>query len=93
VIWIIHKTDPPSPDEHPPSLRAAAVAAVGMSLREPRPAGFPLLCTSDMKLIEPAVAFLHEHSVQRIHSVDTVRTYAEILLDWFDTLEQTESCF
>ena len=90
MVWIIHKTDLPSPDEVPPSLRAAAVAALGMPLREPRPAGFPLLLTSDMKLIEPAVAFLHEHSVQRAHSVDTVRTYAEILLDWFDTLEQSE---
>lgn len=90
MVWIIHKTDLPSPDEVPPSLRAAAVAALGMPLREPRPAGFPLLFTSDMQLIEPAVAFLHEHSVHRAHSVDTVRTYAEILLDWFDTLEQNE---
>jgi site-specific recombinase XerD len=43
-----------------------------------------------MRLIEPAVTFLHEHSIQRAHSADTVRTYTEILLDWFDTLEQCD---
>ena len=41
-----------------------------------------------MELIEPAVAFLHEHAVQRAHTADTLRTYAEILYDWFETLEQ-----
>ena len=41
-----------------------------------------------MDLIEPAVAYLHEHAVQRAHTSDTVRTYAEILYDWFETLEQ-----
>ena len=59
-----------------------------MVLREPRPAGFPLLFTADCQLIEPAVAFLHEHFVQRAHTADTLRTYAEILYDWFETLEQ-----
>jgi site-specific recombinase XerD len=59
-----------------------------MKLREPRPDGFPLLFTTELRLIEPAVAFLHEHSVQRAHTADTVRTYAEILYDWFETLEQ-----
>jgi integrase len=59
-----------------------------MVLREPRPAGFPLLFTADLRLIEPAVAFLHEHFVQRAHTADTLRTYAEILYDWFETLEQ-----
>ena len=43
-----------------------------------------------LNLIEPAVAFLHEHGVERGHTDDTVRTYAEILYDWFDTLEQNE---
>jgi site-specific recombinase XerD len=57
-------------------------------LREPRPAGFPLLFTAQWELIEPAVAFLHEHFVQRAHTADTLRTYAEILYDWFETLEQ-----
>ena len=41
-----------------------------------------------MQLIEPAVAFLHEHSIQRAHTAETLRTYAEILLDWFNALEQ-----
>jgi site-specific recombinase XerD len=41
-------------------------------------------------LIEPAVAFLHEHSIQRAHTDDTLRTYAEILYDWFETLEQND---
>lgn len=85
---IIHKGELPQPDEVPPSLRAAAAAALAMPLREPRPAGFPLLFTADMQLIEPAVAYLHEHSIQRAHSAETLRTYAEILLDWLDTLEQ-----
>jgi site-specific recombinase XerD len=60
-----------------------------MTLREPRPVGFPLLFSSDMRLIEPAVAFLHEHAIQRAHTADTVRTYTEILYDWFDALEQS----
>ena len=59
-----------------------------MVLREPRPEGFPLLFTGDCQLIEPAVAFLHEHFIQRAHTVETLRTYAEILHDWFETLEQ-----
>ncbi len=66
----------------------AATLAQSMVLREPRPAGFPLLFTAGWELIEPAVAFLHEHFVQRAHTVDTLRTYAEILYDWFETLEQ-----
>jgi hypothetical protein len=59
------------------------------SLREPRPEGFPLFFTDSMEIIEPVVAFLHEHAIQRAHTADTVRTYAEILFDWFDTLEQS----
>lgn len=69
-------------------LAPAAFQARSIVLREPRPAGFPLLFTADCQLIEPAVAFLHEHFIQRAHSVDTLRTYAEILYDWFETLEQ-----
>jgi site-specific recombinase XerD len=88
VVRIIYKSELPQPDEVPPALRAAAAAALTMPLREPRPPGFPLLFSSDMQLIEPAVAFLHEHSIQRAHTADTLRTYAEILLDWFDALEQ-----
>jgi integrase/recombinase XerD len=90
MVRIIHKSELPQPDEVPPSLRDAAAAAITMRVREPRPAGFPLLFTSDMQLIEPAVAFLHEHFVQRAHTADTLRTYAEILLDWFDTLERND---
>ena len=88
MVRIIYKSELPRPDEVPPSLRAAAAAALAMPLREPRPPGFPLLFTSDMQLAEPAVAFLHEHSIQRAHTADTLRTYAEILVDWFDALEQ-----
>jgi integrase/recombinase XerD len=88
VVRIIYKSELPQPDEVPPALRAAAVAALTTPLREPRPTRFPLLFTSDMQLIEPAVAFLHEHSIQRAHTAETLRTYAEILVDWFDALEQ-----
>lgn len=90
MVRIIHKAELPQLDEVPPSLRTAAAAALAMPVREPRPTGFPLLFTADMQLIEPVVAFLHEHSIQRAHSADTLRTYAEILLDWFDTLEQND---
>jgi len=45
-------------------------------LREARLEGFPLLFTGDWELIEPAVAFLHEHLVQRAHTSDTVRSVA-----------------
>jgi site-specific recombinase XerD len=42
-----------------------------------------------MQLLEVAVTFLHEHAIHRAHTSDTVRTYMEILYDWFDTLEQS----
>ncbi len=35
------------------------------------------------------MAFLHEHAIQRAHTGETLRTYAEILYDWFDALEQS----
>src|ERR1700732_4256475 len=60
-----------------------------MRLREPRPVGFSLLFAAARQLIEPAIAYLHEHAIQRAHTADTLRTYAEILYDWFDTLEQS----
>jgi site-specific recombinase XerD len=88
VVEIIRKVSLPSPSEVPPSLRGAAIAASRIRLREPRPVGFPLLFTRDMQLIESAVAFLHEHAVQRAHTSDTLRTYSEILCDWFATLER-----
>lgn len=89
MVQIVRKTRLPSPSEVPESLRAAATLAPTILLREPRPAGFPLLFTAKMELIESVVEFLHEHAVRRAHSPDTVRTYAEILYDWFDTLEQS----
>ena len=89
MVEIVRKGQLPQPHEVPERLRAAAGLALGMALREPRPAGFPLLFTSDGRLIEPAVAFLHEHAIQRANTPDTVRTYMEILYEWFDCLEQS----
>jgi integrase/recombinase XerD len=88
MVEIIRKGELPRPEEVPAGLRAAAAAALKIKLREPRPAGFPLLFSSSMQLIEPAIAYLHEHSIQRAHTADTLRTYLEVLTDWFDTLEQ-----
>jgi site-specific recombinase XerD len=90
MVQIIRKATLPSPTEVPESLRAVAVQAATVRLREPRAAGFPLLFSADLALLEPAVAFLHEHAVQRAHTGDTLRTYAEILYDWFETLEQNQ---
>lgn len=78
----------PVPEDVDEAMRPLVVQANLIKLREPRPTGFPLLFTSELRLIEPAVAYLHEHSVQRAHTADTLRTYAEILYDWFETLEQ-----
>ena len=79
MVEIIRKADLPSPAEVPEAIRRAAEEAADVRLREPRPIGFPLLFTSELELIEPAIAFLHEHAVERAHTADTVRTYAEIL--------------
>jgi integrase/recombinase XerD len=89
VVKIIRKGTLPDPSEGPVALRPAAAAAQCMALREPRPASFPLLFSSDLKLLESAIAFLHEHAIQRAYTAETLRTYAEILYDWFDSLEQT----
>ena len=89
VVEIIRKAALPHPSEVPAALQQLAAEAIDMTLREPRPIGFPLLFGSDMKLIEPAVAFLHEHGIQRAHTAETLRTYTEILYDWFDSLEQS----
>ncbi len=88
MVQIIRKAALPAPSEVPESLGVAAAHATTIRLREPRPAGFPLLFSAGLELLEPAVAFLHEHAVQRGHTTDTLRTYAEILYDWFETLEQ-----
>jgi len=90
MVQIIRKGALPRPEDVPPSLLAAAAAAQSIKLREPRPVGFPLLFDAEVNLIESVVSYLHEHGVQRAHSPETVRTYAEILYDWFDTLEQSE---
>lgn len=89
MVEIIRKGTLPNPSEVPAALRQAAAAALRMTLRERRPVGFPLLFSSDLKLIEPAIAFLHEHAIQRAYTAETLRTYAEILYDWFDSLEQS----
>src|SRR5437016_3022967 len=89
MVEIIRKGPLPQPTEVPEALREAAGAALSMRLREPRPVGFPLLVSSQMQLIEPAVSFLHEHAIQRAHTGETLRTYTEILYDWFDALEQS----
>jgi integrase/recombinase XerD len=88
MVLVIRKAALPTPTEVPEGLREAADAAASVVLREPRPAGFPVFFSEAMQIIEPVVAFLHEHGIQRTHTADTVRTYAEILYDWFDTLEQ-----
>lgn len=88
MVRTIRKAALPTPTEVIDRLRPAATQALTMTLREPRPEGFPLLFTAQGLLIEPAVAFLHDHSVRQAHTADTLRTYAEILYDWFETLEQ-----
>ena len=90
MVQIIRKAKLPDPSEVIERLRPIAAQAHAIALREPRPAGFPLLFTAEVQIIEPAVAFLHEHFVQRAHTADTLRTYAEILDDWFETLEQND---
>jgi hypothetical protein len=88
MVTVVRKSALPTQAEVPERLREAVQAAASISLREPRPVGFPLFFTDSMEIVEPVVAFLHEHAIQRAHTADTVRTYAEILFDWFDTLEQ-----
>jgi integrase len=89
MVTVVRKSALPTPAEVPERLRDAALAAASISLREPRLPDFPVFFTDSMQIIEPAVAFLHEHAIRRAHTNDTVRTYAEILFDWFDTLEQS----
>jgi site-specific recombinase XerD len=88
MVQVIRKGTLPLLTDLPEGLRGAAEKAMAIPLRAPRPVGFPLLFSAEFVLIEPAVAFLHEHAVERAHTSDTVRTYAEVLYDWFDTLEQ-----
>jgi len=55
-------------------------------------AAFPILLDANMAIVEPAFAYLLELSVVpgRSQAADTLRTYAEHLHDWFDTLEQSD---
>jgi site-specific recombinase XerD len=53
------------------------------------PAGFPILLTDAMRIIESAFAYLLEQAELYAHSAETVRTYGEHLYDWFDSLEQS----
>jgi site-specific recombinase XerD len=53
------------------------------------PAGFPILLSSEMQIIEPAFAYLLEQAQLHAYSAETVRTYGEHLYDWFDSLEQS----
>jgi site-specific recombinase XerD len=56
------------------------------------PAGFPILLDDGMAIIESAFVFLLELATVpgRSHSPETLRTYAEHLHDWFDSLEQSD---
>lgn len=55
------------------------------------PAGFPILVSERMAVIEPAFAWLMKLATipGRSHAAETVRTYGEHLHDWFDSLEQS----
>jgi len=55
------------------------------------PEGLPILLSDRMAIIEPAFAYLLELATipGRSHAVETVRTYAEHLHDWFDSIEQS----
>ena len=77
LVEIIRKGELPRTEDVPATLRG------------PRPPGFPLLFSAEMRLIEPAVIFLHEHVIERAYTAETLRTYTEILYDWFDSLEQS----
>ena len=55
------------------------------------PAGFPILMSDSMVIIEPAHKYLMRLAVVpgRSHAPDTIRAYSEHLVGWFDSLEQT----
>lgn len=46
MVQIIRKASLPTPDEVTERTRTAAERATDVAVREPRPAGFPLLFTS-----------------------------------------------
>lgn len=53
------------------------------------PTNFPILLTDEMRIVEPAFAYLLDQAELHAHSAETVRTYGEHLYDWFDSLEQS----
>jgi hypothetical protein len=57
------------------------------------PAGFPILLDHKIAIIESAFAFLLELATVpgRSHSPESLRTYAEHLHDWFDSLAQSDA--
>lgn len=59
------------------------------------PAGFPILVSKDLEIVEPALAYLlHIATVPgRTKSPQTLRTYSEHLVDWFDTLESSDTAW
>jgi hypothetical protein len=67
IVEIIRKSTLPKPEEVIPQLREAAAAAHSIKLRNPGPPGFPLFFSAAFELIEPAIAYLHEHAIQRAH--------------------------
>src|SRR4051794_22647393 len=89
MATIVRKAMLPSRDDLP-HLAAHCIAAAAITLQEPRPKGFPLLFDAQCRLIEPAALFLHQHYIQGVGSVETLRTYSELLYDWFDALDQNE---
>ena len=58
---------------------------------DPIPQGFPVLVDEEMRIIEPAFDYLFECAVLRgrTASPSTTQAYAEQLVDWFDSLEQS----
>ena len=88
MAYLIRKRPLSAADTADPFFADHSRAQDTTKLREPSPAGFPLLFSAAGQLIEPAVAFLHEHTVHRACSEDTLKTYADVLYDWFETMEQ-----
>lgn len=88
-LSIVNVRNGADPDERGERLVVSIIRTVA---GEPGiPASFPILFDAQMAIIEPAFAWLLEHAaLQGRSSVsDTVRTYAEHIYDWFDTLEQS----
>ena len=89
MVQIVRKAAA-DPADLPEPLAQLAAQALATSLREPRPAGFPLLFTKHWQLIEPAVAFLHEHAIQRAHRRHAQEPTPRSSTTGSDTLEQND---